>query len=129
MEVNDTSSSDRKYKSDYRKQLLEKIKKVKNKNDLVNIFKVVNRDVGSNFSENKSGIFFNLNLLSDNAIDEINNILKLNVNSETMSENTEDKIIYKTYSDNEVDMYNSFGGVRLSNQEKSILKKYKNLND
>ena len=67
--------------------------------------------------------------MSDNAIDEINSILKLNVNSETMSENTEDKIIYKTYSDNEVEMYNSFGGVRLSNQEKSILKKYKNLND
>ena len=122
------SSQKRKYNSNFRKKLLNKIKQIKNKNDLISIFKIVNRDIGDNFSQNKSGIFFNMNLLSDEAIEEILQFIDLTNVSETATENTEEKLIYKTYSENEIEVYNSIGGYRLSNQEKSILKKLKNLN-
>ena len=119
----------RTFDSYYRKKLLEKINNMKEKSQLVLIFKIVNRDIGNDYSENKSGIFFNMNLLSNDAIIEISDLINTFIETETenASENTEDKVTYKSYSDNEVEVYNSFGS-RLSNQEKSILKKCKNFN-
>ena len=67
-----------------------------------------------------------MNLLSDDAITEIIELLQVNTVTETVSETTEDKLTYKTYSENDIEVYNSIGH-RLSNQEKSILKKFKNL--
>ena len=115
-------SSNRKYNSSYRKKILENMKKIKDKQIMSSVFKIVNRDIGSNFSENKSGIYFNLNLLSDDAIEEISEIIK--INSESSITESDDKLIYKTYSENEIDLLNSIGP-RLSNQERSILKKCK----
>lgn len=115
-------SSNRKYNSSYRKKILENIKKIKDKQIMSSVFKIVNRDIGNNFSENKSGIYFNLNLLSDDAIEEISEIVK--INSESSITESDDKLIYKTYSENEIDLLNSIGP-RLSNQERSILKKCK----
>ena len=120
------SSVKRKYNSQFRKKLIEKINKIKDKTQLVSIFKIVNRDIGESYSQNKSGIYFNMNLLSDNAITELNELIGNYIDTENASENTEDKITYKSYSENELDLYNSLGP-RLSNQEKSILKKFKNL--
>ena len=120
------SSIKRKYNSNARRKILDKIKKIKNKDELIAIFKIVNRDIGNDFSENKSGIYFNMNLLSDDAVAEIIELLQVNTVSETVSETTEDKLTYKTYSENDIEVYNSIGH-RLSNQEKSILKKFKNL--
>lgn len=118
----------RTYNLQIRKKLLEKIKKIKDKTQLIEVFKIVNKDIGENFSKNKSGIYFNLNILSDNAIGEIIEIVQIFNINETVSETTvEDKITYKSYSENELDIYNSLGP-RLSNQEKSILKKLKNIN-
>jgi hypothetical protein len=128
MEENKSSKKIRKYKSNYRKKILEKIKKVKDKNCQVSIFKVVNRDIGNNFSENKSGIYFNLNIVSDDAIEEIVGILKTFNENESITETTEDKLTYKSYSENEIDLYNTIGP-RLSNQERTILKKCKNINE
>tara|TARA_B100001093_G_C26214113_1_gene753289 strand:- start:64 stop:438 length:375 start_codon:yes stop_codon:yes gene_type:complete len=122
--MNEENSSSRKYKLSFRKKLLENIKKLKSKQIISSIFKIVNRDIGNNFSENKSGIYFNLNLLSDDAIEEIVNLTNINLES-TASESIDDKLIYKSYSENEIDIFNSIGP-RLSNQEKSILKKCKN---
>lgn len=118
----------RTYNLQIRKKLLEKIKKIKDKSQLIEVFKIVNKDIGDNFSQNKSGIYFNLNILSDDTIGEIIEIVQNSNISETVSETTvDDKIIYKSYSENELDIYNSLGP-RLSNQEKSILKKLKNIN-
>ena len=128
MEENKSSKKIRKYNSNYRKKVLDKIKKLKDKNSQIAIFKVVNRYIGNNFSENKSGIYFNLNLISDDAIEEIVEIIKSYTDNETITETTEDKLTYKSYSENEIDLYNTIGP-RLSNQERSILKKCKNINE
>jgi hypothetical protein len=118
----------RTFDSHYRKKLIDKINNIKDKSQLVLIFKIVNRDIGNSYSENKSGIFFNMNLLSNDAIIEISDLINHFIETETEAENaSEDKVTYKSYSDNDVDTYNSFGP-RLSNQEKSILKKCKNFN-
>ena len=117
----------RKYNSEFRKKLNDNIKRIKNKKTLVSIFKIVNSDIGSNYSENKSGIYFNMNLLKDSTIEDIKKIVD-NYNVETTSEESSDKMIYKSYSENEIDIYNSIGP-RLSNQEKNILRKFKNMNE
>jgi hypothetical protein len=66
----------RQYNSTYRKKLKNKIKKIINQNDLKNIYSVVVGDIGiEKISINASGVYFNLNILSDNAVDEINNII------------------------------------------------------
>ena len=122
--MEDEKSSKRKYNSQYRRKLLDKLDKIKNKEFIKNVFKIVNKDVGDNYSENKSGIFFNMNILSDSSIEEINSLFDSFDNIE-ISETSEDKLTYKAYSENEIEMYNSIGP-RLSNQERSILKKYKN---
>ena len=121
------SSKERKYNSSFRKKILEKIKKYEKKDLQVSIFKIVNRDIGNNFSENKSGIYFNMNLLSDDAIDDIIEIIKKH-DEENLNTNSEDKLTYKSYSENEIELYHTLGP-RLSNQERSILKKCKNINE
>lgn len=122
--MEDENSSKRKYNSQYRKKLIEKINKIKDKDFIKSIFKIVHNEIGDNYSENKSGIFFNMNLLSDNCIEEVNKMVE-NYDFSLKNETSEDKLTYKAYSDNEIDMYNTIGP-RLSNQERSILKKYKN---
>ena len=122
--MEDLKSSKRKFNTNFRKKLIETINKITKKEDIIYIFKIINNDIGSNFSENKSGIYFNMNILSDNCIEKIVNYLNNNV--DTISETLNEKLIYKTYSENDIDVYNSIGP-RLSNQEKSILKKSKNI--
>ena len=121
--MEDNNSSKRKYNTNFRKKLIETINKITNKEDIIYIFKIINVDIGNNFSENKSGIYFNMNLISDSGIKKIINYLNNNV--DTLSDTLNEKLIYKTYSENDIDVYNSIGP-RLSNQEKSILKKSKN---
>jgi len=128
--------SSRKYNSTFRKKLLEKINDIKNKSILLEIFDIVKLDNEKNISKNKSGVYFNLNLLKDESIENINNIIQnLDESSEinedlmdNLSDITE-KLTYKQYSDGDhLDQYDNLGP-RLSNQEKSILKKFKNLNE
>ena len=62
----------RKYNTMYRKSLNNKIKKVVDQRILKNILTVVIEDIGINkISFNKNGVYFNMNLLCDEAIDKI----------------------------------------------------------
>ena len=123
-------NSSRKYDSHFRKKLLEKINSLRDKKVLLSILKIVKNEDEHGYSQNKSGIFFNLNKLSDDSIKNIDNLVDkytLSNESDTIDENLSDKIIYKQYSDaDNLDQYDNLGP-RLSNQEKSILKKLLNL--
>lgn len=126
-------NSSRKYDSHFRKKLLEKINCLRDKKVLLSILKIVKNEDEHGYSQNKSGIFFNLNKLSDDSIKNIDNLVDkytLSNESDTNDESLSDKIIYKQYSDaDNLDQYDNLGP-RLSNQEKSILKKFsKNLNE
>ena len=107
----------RRYNSKKRKKISQKINKLNSKEKYIKIFKIVARDLGESFSENKNGIWFNLNLLSDDALDEITTVL--NTNLDTTSE-SESKFTYVPY---DKEYSEKFTGPRLSNHEKSLIRK------
>jgi hypothetical protein len=51
----------RKYNSSYRRKLVNKITKIKDKKDFVNIFNLIQLELGKDISINRNGIFFNIN--------------------------------------------------------------------
>ena len=117
----DKDSNTRKFSSSFRRKLVLKISKLKDKKDFVNIFNIIQNELGKEISINRNGIFFNMNLLSDESIDSLDRYLTDLVDNTTITE-SEVKIKYKPYSVNEIDNVNKLGP-KLSNQEKSIIKK------
>jgi hypothetical protein len=107
----------RKYNSKKRKKLSQKINKLQDKGDYIKILKIVIRDLGESFSENKNGIWFNMNLLSDDALDEIIELLNTNLDTTNESEN---KFTYVPYDNN---LSKQVSGPRLSNHERSLIRK------
>ena len=112
-------SNNRKFSSSYRTKIVIKINKLKNKKDFVTIFNIVQLELGKDISINRNGIFFNINALSDNCIEKLDNFL--NIIYETCTE-SETKIKYKSYSVDELENINKLGP-KLNNQEKSLIKK------
>jgi hypothetical protein len=113
----------RKYNSSYRRKLVNKITKLKDKKDFVNIFNLIQMELGKDISINRNGIFFNINALSDDCIEKL--AAFLNISGDTVTE-TETKIKYQPYSIDELDNVNKVGP-KLSNQEKSLIKKIQKL--
>lgn len=114
----------RQFSSEYRKKLVLKISKLTDRKDFVNIFNIIVDELGNDYSSNRNGMFFNLNLVSDDTITKICNYLNENTDTYLISD-SETKIKYKPYSPN--DASDSFSGQKLSNQEKSIIKKINKL--
>ncbi len=119
------SKNSRKYNSEFRKKLSAKFEKVKSRNDLIDIYNIIVKDIGNNFSSNRNGIFININMLSDNCIDELMEFMNDKINI-TQTQTETDKINYKSYKFDEVEIISDMGH-KLSNQEKHILKKIKQI--
>ena len=117
----ETVSNTRKYSSSNRRNIVQKISKLKDTKDFVKIFNIIQTEIGKDLSINRNGIFFNINLLSDECIQTLNNFLNEISDCPTATE-TDTKIKYQQYNTEEVDNVNKLGH-KLSNQEKSILKK------
>lgn len=113
----------RRFNSLYRRKIVNKINNLKEKKDFITIFNIVQLDLGKDISINKNGIFFNINALSDYCIEKID--LFLNNISEIVTE-SETKIKYKPYFVDDMENINKLGP-KLSNQEKSIIKKFQKL--
>lgn len=114
-------SNIRKFNSNFRRKIVLKISKLKEKKDLVNVFNIIQNELGKELSINRNGIFFNINLVSDTCIIDLEKYLSENTDLNTITE-TENKIKYKPYSVDELETVNKLGP-KLSNQEKSLLKK------
>jgi len=112
----------RKYNSEYRKNLKTKISKLSNKNDFIQIYKIINIELENRLSINRNGIYFNLNLLSDKSIEDITNIIDKNESETSNIEHT--KITYKIYN-KENNIENFINDNKLTNQEKSLIKKFR----
>jgi hypothetical protein len=91
---------------------------IKDKKDLVQIYKIIVADINDNISTNRNGIFVNMNLLSDKSIKKINDYIEDNV---LINNSDIEKINYKTFKFNDEDY-----GQKLSNQEKHIIKRIRN---
>ena len=114
------NSNKRKFNSVYRRKIVNKINKLKEIKEFVTIFNIIRVELGKDISINKNGIFFNINVLSDSSIEKID--FFLNSISETVTE-SETKIKYKPYFIDDMENVNKLGP-QLSNQEKSIIKKF-----
>jgi len=66
----------RKYSAEFRKNIVMKISKLKLKKDFIKIYNIINKELGSNISINRNGIFFNINILSDDCIEELCDMFK-----------------------------------------------------
>jgi hypothetical protein len=113
----------RKYKTDFRKKLVSKFDKIKDKSELLFIYNIIVEDIGNNFSSNRNGIFVNMNILSDNCIDKLLEFINKKNYYEDKFE--KEKINYKTYKFDEVEIISEMGH-KLSNQEKNIIKRMRN---
>jgi hypothetical protein len=109
-------------------KLNEKISLIENKDTLRNIFEIAKEDLiinGKNkYSQNSSGIYFDLLLISDENLLKIKELI-YEYFSETESEvnNFKESLNYKSYStDDKVEaIQGNNNGPRLSNQEKNLL--------
>jgi hypothetical protein len=117
-------NSQRIFNTEYRKKLISKIENITDKNILIVIYNIIIEDIGNNYSSNRNGIFININLLLDNTIDKINTIVEenINININNLSEIKSEKIDCKIYQYDEIELLSEFGH-KLSNQEKSIIKR------
>ena len=114
------NSNERKYNSLYRRKIVNKINRLKEKKDFITIFNIIQLELGKNISINRNGIFFNINVLSDSSIEKIESFL-ITI-SEIVTE-SDTRIKYQPYSVDELENVNKLGP-KLSNQEKSIIKKF-----
>jgi hypothetical protein len=120
MENLNTKHNQRYYNLSYRKKLISKIDKLKNKDDYINIYKIIVDDIGTNYCANSNGIFININILSDNCIAQINNYIS--DKSKNFIEIYPEKFNFnKIYNNDKIDNISNF--VKLSNQEKNLIKK------
>jgi hypothetical protein len=116
MESNNNEKK-RKYDSKYRKKLVEKMKKIKDKIILMEIYNIIKNNKKIKFSKNKNGVFFDMNKLSNENIEKIKELIEENIDLTT----SEIKFSYIPYS-------NTNEEEGLTNKEKNILKKCKNIN-
>ena len=115
----------RKYNSTFRKKLVNKFEKIKSKSELLDIYNIIVEDIGTDFSTNQNGIFINMNILSDTCIKKLIDYIDDKINLSTSHTDTE-KINYRTYKLDEVEAI-SDSGIKLSNQEKNIIKRIRNV--
>jgi hypothetical protein len=119
IKTTDLGLKTRKFTSNDRRKIVLKIAKLKNKKDFISIYLLIKDELGKNISINKNGIFFNVNILSDKCLVDLS--LFLNDALENSTE-TETKVKYNAYSIDDIDNISNMGP-KLSNQEKSIIKK------
>jgi len=115
----------RKYNSAFRKKLVSKFEKIKSKSELLDIYNIIVEDIGTDFSTNQNGIFINMNILSDLCIKKLVDYIEDKINITTSQTETE-KLNYKTYKQDDVETI-SESGIKLSNQEKNIIKRIRNV--
>jgi hypothetical protein len=113
----------RKYNNVIRRKLVEKLEKITDKTDMIDLYTIIYQDINNNFSVNRNGIFINMNILSDNCIEKlcefIEDKLDLTINTET------EKINYTSYKADDIELISKMGH-KLSNQEKNIIKRIRN---
>lgn len=110
-----------------KKNIVRKIEQLKNKRYFIEIFKIIKND-NIKYTQNKNGLFIDMNQLSNGTINKIDNYLKtieLNL-SESESKLSIDSL---TFSNNEDDLRNIIGSCKLTNHEKNILKKVRQVNN
>lgn len=114
----------RKYNTSFRKKLVTKFDKLKNKNDYIDIYNIIVEDISDNFSSNRNGIFINMNILSDTCIDKLVLFMD-NKSNITVTQTENERVNYKSYKIDDIEIISEMGH-KLSNQDKNIIKRIRN---
>ena len=108
----------RKFDTNYRKKLSNKIKMLNCKEDYLKLFKILQKEENFKYTKNNNGIWINLNVLQDKTIEKIRTFLIKTLDLTSSIENF--KYEYKPYAEEKLN--NTFGP-KLSNHEKSLIKR------
>ena len=125
LSLNTNSLKKRKYNSAYRKKLVTQLETIKQKDNLIDIYNIIINDIGNNFSSNVNGIFININILSDNCINNLIEYINNNSNNNNNNLNgnkINDKINCNIYKLDDIDILSEMG-YKLNNHEKNIIKR------
>lgn len=110
------------YNYSERKKISSKVMSIKKKDDYVRLFKIINQDPNNKFTENSNGIWLDFKSLSDETIEKVEKFLnKIKKKNKTDSINSHEYVPYSL----EENFSNKVNGPKLSNYEKSILRRHK----
>ena len=110
------------YNYSERKKISSKVMSIKKKEDYVRLFKIINQDPDNKFTENSNGIWLDFKSLSDETIEKVEKFLnKIKKKIKTDSINSHEYVPYSL----EENFNNKVNGPKLSNYEKSILRRHK----
>jgi hypothetical protein len=115
----------RKYNSEFRNNLKQKILKLTDKSDFIEIYNIINDQPDPKLTSNRNGVYFNLNQLNDDRIEKLSDFLHKKFDQDDPI-NSNEKMIYQSYSKDNLE---SLDGPKLSNQERNILKKIRQHNN
>ena len=121
-------NDNKKYSYNDRKKLSTRVKEIKSKEDYVRLFKIINRDPNNKFTENSNGIWLDFKILEDETIEKVSKFLNKLSNKKKKNVDSVSSIEYVPYSAD--DIFNiKNNGPKLSNYEKSILRRHKYSDD
>ena len=113
------------YSHEYKEKLARKINKIKNKQHLIEILKIIKKDAISNeMMENNNGIFVMFHNLSDDTYNKIDKFFKKNTKiTDSASECYSTEVESITPYSNDNYPYENQSRLKYSNHEKSIIKR------
>lgn len=110
------------YSHERKKKIAEKIQKIKRKNDLIKIFKLIYEE-NNQITENNNGIFLFFHKLSDETYKKIEEMLK-KIQKKKNEDSDRQKINYTPYYKDEfTEQEKIIPKMKLSNMERNIIKR------
>lgn len=113
------------YTHNERKQISCKIKKIKKKEDYIKLFKIIKEDKNNKFTENSNGIWLDFKTLDNKTVKHVDDFINHVISKEKASSDSVNSIEYVPYSKDELAYTKNQPGPKLSNYEKSILRRHR----
>ena len=103
-------------------KLNQKIKQIKDSEILNNIYYIIKNDIPDKITQNENGVYFDLNIVSQNCLKEIEKVLDDN-NIDTLTESALNMSTYSTEDKVEMIMGKN-NGPKLNSHEKNLINKF-----
>ncbi|VVU95166.1 hypothetical protein CPAV1605_891 [seawater metagenome] len=124
-EISQENNKEKKYSHSERKQISYKIKKLKKKEDYVKLFKIIKEDTSNKFTQNSNGIWLDFKCLSNQTVKRVEIFLNIALSKDKTNSDSVNSLEYVPYSKDELAYVKNQPGPKLSNYEKSILRRHR----
>jgi len=112
------------YSYQERKEISQRIRELTKKEEYIQIFKIIQKDKNTKYTENSNGIWLDLKKLDNSTINKINNYLNKLSNAEELSDSV-NSMEYVPYSNDDINFSSITNGPKFSNYEKSIIRRHR----